>query len=100
MRPGSRLPLLTGARAAQGVGAAFMAPGSMAIIARTYPAAERSRALGIWAAASAVTTALGSILGGLLLTWGGGEAWRYIFAVNLPLGGIALWLLAVKISPD
>ncbi len=92
--------LLIAARALQGLGAAFMVPGSMAIIARAYPRAERGRALGIWAAASAVTTALGPIAGGLLLTTGGPEAWRLIFAVNLPLGAVALWLLATRVARD
>lgn len=91
---------LIAARAVQGVGAAFMVPGSMAIIARAYPRAERGRALGIWAAASAVTTALGPIAGGLLLTAGGAEVWRLIFAVNLPLGAVALWLLATRVARD
>jgi EmrB/QacA subfamily drug resistance transporter len=85
--------LLVAARVLQGLGAGLMVPGSMAIIARVYPGAERGRALGLWAAASAITTAGGPILGGLLLTWGPPEAWRLIFAVNLPLGGAALWLL-------
>ncbi len=81
------------ARALQGLGAAFMVPGSMAIIARVTPPADRGRALGLWASASAVTTALGPILGGLLLTWGPPEAWRAIFALNVPIGGLALWLI-------
>ncbi len=92
--------LLIVARAVKGVGAAFMVPGSLAIIARAYPKAERGRAIGIWAAASAVTTALGPIAGGVLLTLGGDEIWRWIFAVNLPLGAYVLWLLATRIERD
>jgi MFS family permease len=80
-------------RALQGLGAAFMVPGSMAIIARVTPPGDRGRALGLWASASAVTTALGPILGGLLLTWGPPDAWRAIFALNIPIGGLALWLI-------
>lgn len=85
---------LIGARALKGVGAALMIPGSLALIARIYPPDLRGKAIGIWAAASAITTALGPIAGGLALSLGGDGVWRVIFAVNLPLGALALWLLA------
>ncbi|QBF32252.1 MFS transporter [Thalassococcus sp. S3] len=87
-------------RAIQGVGAAIMVPGSLAIIARAYPRAERGRAIGIWAAASALTTALGPIIGGFALSVGGDAMWRWIFAVNLPLGALALYLLTSKVEKD
>lgn len=86
--------VLIGARAVQGVGAAIMVPGSLAVIARAYPRAERGRAIGIWAAASALTTALGPAIGGLVLSLGGEAMWRWIFAINLPLGLSALGLIA------
>lgn len=88
------------ARAAQGLGAAFMVPGSLAIIAKAYPKAERGRAIGIWAAASSLTTIAGPILGGLLLTWLGEWSWRLVFAINLPLGGVALALLFLRVPAD
>jgi EmrB/QacA subfamily drug resistance transporter len=88
------------ARVVQGLGAGLMVPGSMAIIARAYPPETRGRALGLWAAASSMTTAAGPILGGLLLTWGPDWGWRLIFAVNLPLGVLALWILLRKALPD
>ena len=91
---------LIAARAWQGLGAAFMIPGSLALISRVYPPGERGKAIGTWAAASAVTSALGPIIGGLLLTFGEGEAWRMIFAINLPLGGLALFLLYRYIEND
>ena len=91
--------VLIAARALQGVGAAAMVPGSLALIARAYPEAERGRAIGIWAAASAVTTAGGPVLGGAILALGP-EAWRAIFLVNLPLGGVALWLLLAHVARD
>ena len=88
------------ARWAQGAGAALMVPGSLAIIARAYPREERGRAIGYWAAASAVTTALGPIIGGLVLTFGPEGVWRAIFAVNLPLGLLALWLIWRNVRAD
>ncbi len=88
------------ARALQGLGAAFMVPGSMALVARAYPRETRGAALGIWAAFSTATTAFGPVLGGLLLTMGGADVWRAIFALNLPLGTTALWLLLRYGLPD
>ena len=87
-------------RAVQGVGAAIMIPGSLAIIAKAYPKAERGRAIGIWAAASALTTALGPVLGGLALSSFDASIWRAIFAINLPLGALALYLLLAKVPAD
>jgi EmrB/QacA subfamily drug resistance transporter len=85
--------LLIAARAIQGAGAAFMVPGSLAIIAKAYPKDERGGAIGVWASASSLTTLLGPVIGGFLLTWLGDWSWRLIFALNLPLGGVAVYLL-------
>ncbi|MEM9319903.1 MAG: MFS transporter [Pseudomonadota bacterium] len=93
-------PVMIGARVIQGFGAAMMVPGSLALIARAYPEAERGRAIGIWAAASALTTALGPLLGGLALSLGGPEMWRAIFAINLPFGALALYLLLTRTTRD
>ena len=87
-------------RAVQGFGAAFMVPSSLAIIAKAYPKAERGRAIGIWAAASSLTTIMGPVLGGLLLTWLGDWSWRLIFAINLPLGAVALAMLVFLVPAD
>ncbi|GFE64140.1 MFS transporter [Litoreibacter roseus] len=92
--------ILIVARGIQGVGAAFMVPGSLALISRAYPKAERGRAIGIWASAAAVTSALGPIIGGLAMTSGGPETWRWIFGINLPLGAIALYLLWTRVARD
>lgn len=80
--------LLVGARAVQGVGAALMVPQSLAIIAATHPEAIRGRAIGTWAAASALTTAIGPPLGGFLVDT---LSWRAAFLINLPVGLFALW---------
>ncbi len=92
--------VLIGARAIQGIGAALMVPGSLAIIAKAYPAAERGKAIGTWAAASALTTAAGPVLGGLVLSGLGDSAWRLLFAINLPLGALALAMLWFLVPPD
>ena len=92
--------VLVVARAIQGIGAAFMVPGSLAIIAKAYPREERGRAIGIWAAASSLTTIGGPIIGGFMLTALGDWSWRLVFAINLPLGVVALAMLWFKVAPD
>lgn len=92
--------VLVVARAVQGIGAAFMVPGSLAIIAKAYPRDERGRAIGIWAAASSLTTIGGPIIGGFVLTALGDWSWRLVFAINLPLGLVALALLWFRVAPD
>ena len=89
--------LLIAFRAVQGVGAAIMVPCSLAIIAKAYPKAERGRAIGTWAAASAMTTALGPVVGGFALSAFDDSIWRAIFAINLPLGAVAIWLLTTRV---
>jgi EmrB/QacA subfamily drug resistance transporter len=83
---------LVAARALQGIGGALMVPESLAIISAAFPEKERGRAIGTWAGFSALTTALGPVLGGWLVD---ASSWRMIFFVNVPLGlitlAIALW---------
>ena len=87
-------------RALQGVGAALMIPGSLSLVARAYPRADRGAAIGVWAAASGVTTALGPIIGGLVLSLGDDAMWRWIFVINLPFGFIAVGLLSRHVRQD
>ena len=91
---------LIAARLAQGAGAALMIPGALAMISRAYPRSVRGRAIGIWAAASGLTTAAGPLIGGLLLSVVGEDAWRWIFAINLPLGLLALFMIRRAVSHD
>ena len=84
------------ARAAQGVGAALLVPQSLAIIAASFPKTVRGRAIGIWAGASAITTAMGPPLGGLLID---ALDWRAVFWINLPLSVVAIGL-AVRCIPE
>jgi EmrB/QacA subfamily drug resistance transporter len=92
--------LLIVARAVQGLGAAFMVPSSLAIIARAYPRDERGAAIGVWSSASSFFTIAGPIIGGLVLTTLGDWSWRLVFAVNLPLGIAALVLLFTQVPAD
>ena len=87
-------------RAAQGIGAALMVPGSLAIIAKSYPAATRGRAIGTWAAFSSLTTSMGPFIGGMVLSFGADWMWRLIFAINVPIGLVALGLLYWRVPRD
>jgi len=73
---------LIGARVLQGVAAALLTPGSLAIIESSFRREDRAGAIGWWAGVSGVTTALGPFVGGYLLNHG---SWRLIFLINLPL---------------
>ena len=79
-------------RAIQGIGAAFLVPGSLALISASYDENSRGRAIGTWSGSTAITTAIGPVLGGWLIEH---LSWRWAFFINLPLAGvviaIALW---------
>ena len=77
-------------RVVQGISAAILTPSSLALIGATYPREERNSAIGVWAAASSLTTAGGPVLGGWLTESFG---WQWIFAINPPLALIAVALL-------
>jgi EmrB/QacA subfamily drug resistance transporter len=79
--------LLALARGVQGVGGAFLVPGSLALISAAYPEKTRGAAIGIWSAASGVTTSLGPLLGGWIVAH---ASWRWIFLMNVPLGAIVV----------
>jgi MFS family permease len=81
---------LVAARVLQGVAAALMTPASLALIGATYPKDERNRAIAVWAAASALTTAAGPVLGGWLTETFG---WQAVFWINPPLALIGVVLL-------
>lgn len=88
---------LIAARVVQGMAAAIVAPASLALIGATYPRDERNRAVGVWAAASALTTAGGPILGGWLTETLG---WQFVFWINPPVALAAVALLAVYAPED
>jgi EmrB/QacA subfamily drug resistance transporter len=90
--------MLIGGRVLQGVGAAPMLSLSLAIVCNAFPTAQQPRALGIWAAVSAIALAIGPVVGGLLIELD----WRLIFWINLPIvvAGVAIIALAAPESTD
>jgi DHA2 family methylenomycin A resistance protein-like MFS transporter len=84
--------VLVAARVVQGVGAALLLPGTLAIISHAYPdGAEQARAIGVWAGIGSLALPAGPLLGGALIQ---AFDWRAIFFVNIPVGIVALLLLA------
>lgn len=88
---------LIAARVLQGIAAALLTPASLALIGATYPKEERATAIGVWAAASALTSAAGPILGGWLTETFG---WQAVFWINPPLAIIATVLLRTFAPAD
>lgn len=81
------LSLLIGARIVQGFGGALLVPASLALVGSHFDEDERGRAIGMWAGASALTTAIGPVLGGWLVDqWG----WRSVFLLVPPLAALTL----------
>jgi predicted MFS family arabinose efflux permease len=90
---------LIAARAAQGVGAAAMAPAALALLTSTFPAGRaRVRAFGVWSAMNAAGGAFGVLIGGMLTEYAG---WRWVLFVNVPMavGALALAWRAVTREP-
>jgi EmrB/QacA subfamily drug resistance transporter len=83
---------LIAARAIQGVGAALLVPGSLALISATVVPERRGRAIGTWSAWSAATAGVGPVLGGWLIQ---AASWRWLFWLNLPIAALTL---AVSLS--
>jgi EmrB/QacA subfamily drug resistance transporter len=80
------------ARSIQGVGAALLVPGSLAIISVSFDEKSRGRAIGTWSGFTAITSAIGPVLGGWLVEH---ASWRWAFFINLPLAvaviSLSLW---------
>jgi EmrB/QacA subfamily drug resistance transporter len=88
LAPGATL--LVVARGVQGIGAALLVPGSLALLTAGYPdEGERGAAIGKWSSASAITSAIGPVFGGWLVMR---ASWRWVFFLNLPLAALVVAL--------
>ena len=85
------IEVLVAARALQGAFGALLVPSSLAIITSVFGPGERAAAIGSWTAGTSAAIALGPPLGGLLVD---ALSWRVIFAMNVPLVLVCLWLIA------
>ena len=83
----SNIYILIAARSIQGVGAALLVPGSLAIISASFDEKSRGQAIGTWSGFTAITTALGPVLGGWLVEH---ASWRWVFFINVPLAAIVI----------
>ncbi len=90
------IEVLIAARGLQGVGAALLTPGSLAIISASFTPGDRGPAIGLWSGLSGVTTAIGPLVGGWLVDTTG---WRGIFWINIPLAAVVVWI-AVRHVPE
>lgn len=87
---------LIAARAVQGVGAALLVPGSLALISASFSDQARGRAIGTWSGFTAMTAAIGPVMGGWLVQH---ASWRWVFFINLPLGA-AVILITLAYVPE
>ena len=87
---------LIAARVLQGLGAALLMPQTMALIIATFPPDRRGAAMGVWGGVAGLATIAGPTVGGLLVT---ALDWRWIFFVNVPIGGLVL-VMALMFIPD
>jgi len=85
---------LIAARAIQGIGAALLVPGSLALISATFPQSERGKAIGTWSAFSGITAAIGPVIGGFLVDH---YSWTWAFLVNIPIGAALLLICMAKV---
>lgn len=89
--------MLIGARALQGLGAAFISPAALAIISTTFKeGSDRAKALGVWAAIAIGGSAVGLVLGGALTQ---AFSWPWIFFINVPVG-VAAFVLSLRLVPE
>jgi EmrB/QacA subfamily drug resistance transporter len=90
--------VMIGARAAQGLSAALLAPATLNILTTTFTeGAQRTRAMGLWSAMAAAGGVVGSIVGGVVTQ---ALSWRWIFLINVPIGLLALAAASAVLPPD
>src|ERR1700746_1264540 len=83
----SNIQQLVIARSVQGVGAAFLLPGSLSIFSASLDDKTRGQAIGTWSGFTAITTPLGPVLGGWLIEH---ASWRWAFFINIPIAAIVI----------
>ncbi len=91
---------LIGARALQGVGAAMLVPGSLALLSATIRQEDRARAIGAWSGLTGVASAAGPFLGGWLVD---AASWRWAFLINVPIAAAVLFAathVPESVDPD
>ncbi len=88
------LGVLIAARVGQGITAALLVPGSMAMIAAVFHPDDRAKAIGAWSGLAGVATAIGPFLGGWLIDT---VSWRWVFLINPPLAVVAVWIALTKV---
>ena len=95
----SHIQVLWGARVIQGIGGSVMLPVSLAIVSSTFEGRQRGTAIGIWGGVSGLATAIGPVVGGLLVEK---VSWQSIFYLNIPIGviGVALTAWAIRETRD
>lgn len=90
----SEINFLILARAVQGIGAALLVPGSLAIISATFDKKSRAKAIGTWSGFTAIAAGFGPVLGGWLVD---NFSWRWIFFINIPLAALVLLISVWKV---
>ncbi len=89
------IEMLILARVVQGLGAALMAPQTMAVIMRTFPPERRGAPMGLWGSVAGLAMLVGPLLGGFLVDAFG---WEWIFFINVPFGIAGMVLVAVNVA--
>lgn len=84
------------ARGFQGIGAALLIPGSLALISSSFSSEKRGKAIGTWSGFTAITTAVGPVLGGWLVDH---ASWRWVFFINLPIA-VLVAILTLSHVPE
>jgi len=87
---------LIAARALQGIAAALLVPGSLALLSSFFDESRRGKAVGAWSAFSSITASVGPLLGGWLID---NASWRWVFFLNLPLA-VAVVVISLRSVPE
>jgi EmrB/QacA subfamily drug resistance transporter len=87
---------LIAARAVQGIAAALLVPGSLALLSASFDEKRRGKAIGTWSGFGSITAAVGPLLGGWLIDH---ASWRWVFAINLPIAA-AVMIIALRWVPE